>query len=333
MGKEQYIGGSFASDDSFKYKLKNQKTPFFLQNMNSNKCVLGFETGADALAFVLINWLKNNNKSSIFFPKHYCQDTIKRIKIKVPELLIQYYQSTEDLLIHQPKAIVWNHFNGHIPIPFEIKKLNAFIIEDAVQSIEAIRRFESNALISSFRKWIEEDIAIVLSEFTDYDNQTTVGPSAYYSLKKEAEQIKSKWKKTHDKTLEKIYLELFQKAENLLLDQNIYMKEYSTISQYNWDDLIATRSKNKEYLLSKLSSMQIEIIPQSELFVVINLNHKQRNNVRKHLADNGIFCPIHWLDSLDIQKANSLLSLPIDQRYNIVDMQRIAETLKYALEL
>ena len=66
MGKEQYIGGSFASDDSSKYKLKNQKTPFFLQNMNSNKCVLGFETGADALAFVLINWLKNNNKSSIF---------------------------------------------------------------------------------------------------------------------------------------------------------------------------------------------------------------------------------------------------------------------------
>ena len=64
---------------------------------------------------------------------------------------------------------------------------------------------------------------------------------------------------------------------------------------------------------------------------------KNRDTVKEKLAANRIFAPIHWSLPQEVDRkrfpdskmlADSLLTLPIDQRYGPDEMNYIADTLK-----
>ena len=62
---------------------------------------------------------------------------------------------------------------------------------------------------------------------------------------------------------------------------------------------------------------------------------KARDSLRQRLMSRGILCDIHWKDGdwsgrgeRAAAWAEGVLSLPIDQRYNLMDMDRIAEALR-----
>lgn len=61
---------------------------------------------------------------------------------------------------------------------------------------------------------------------------------------------------------------------------------------------------------------------------------KQRDQLRKYLIEHDIFCPIHWpkLDNIDERYQvhgiiSNIISIPIDQRYENEDMQRIINAI------
>ena len=68
-------------------------------------------------------------------------------------------------------------------------------------------------------------------------------------------------------------------------------------------------------------------------FYTVLVANKQRDNLKTAMAEQGIFCPVHWPiwkcenspDSL--QFCTNELSLPIDQRYNAEDMKFMTEVI------
>ncbi len=317
MNGNKYIGGAFAADDSKSFRT-NSPNNFF----ESEKNIIGFETGADAIAWLLSMELKVNNYP-VYFPKHYCEETIDRILLKTPELKEIFRYSSVWEIQHDSAIIIWNHFNGYIPVPHELLNGKHIVLEDCVQSLEAIHNQVGKACFTSLRKWLEVDIAVVIGP---YEHNSSVEESEYYQLKKEAEELKRKWKISNQKSNEKTFLDKYAEAEQALQTSEISFHSIDEIHQYDWNKILEQRRSNAKILIDFLHSNEIKVVETSELFVMIHI--EKRDEIRKQLAQNGIFCPVHWLDSADKTLAKTLLSLPIDQRYNSEDMQRIVSALE-----
>ncbi len=320
MSFEHYIGGAFAANDSDAFKLSSPSDSAWFLPENDKK-IAGFETGADALAWIL----KHIDEKTVYFPLHYCQETLNRVAMKAQENQILRYSDLSEIPADS-SVVVWNHFNGYHPVPSELTNSKHFIIEDCVQSLTAMKQMVGHAAVTSLRKWLELDLAIVVSPF---EQTETTAPSDYHALKKDAERLKRKWKNDPDSVEEPAFLKKFATAEKLLENEIIYSCDPSELYHYDWQKILAHREENARFLIQGLSPIGIPILTQQELFVMITVPN--RDELRKSLAQNGIFAPVHWLDSADEAKAKSLLSLPIDQRYNADDMKRIIRAIEHGL--
>ena len=95
------------------------------------------------------------------------------------------------------------------------------------------------------------------------------------------------------------------------------------------------RLSNARYLIDELAKKGIcPILPLLEdhvpLFIPAYLEN--RDEVRKRMFQNEVFCPVHWpLDGRPLKRgavmAKHELSLIIDQRYSVKDMNQIISLL------
>lgn len=315
--ENHYIGGAFAANDSEAFRLDSPSdTVWFLPKNDLN--VSGFETGCDALAWLL----KKAGHTTVYFPLHYCQETIDRMLLKAPEMQIERYTDIQEIS-SETATVVWNHFNGYCPVPEQLLHTKHFILEDCVQSLTTMQRIVGHAAVTSLRKWLEIDLAVVVSPF----EQDSIGEtSAYHRLKKEAEALKAEWKagKISD---ESVFLSRFAAAESALIDTTIYGKDCAELYRYDWQKIIERRQENARTLKMASNPSGITLLENSDLVVMISLGN--RDELRSYLFQNGIFAPVHWLDSADLGKAKSLLSLPIDQRYTTADMKRLLTAIQH----
>jgi hypothetical protein len=318
MNKEKYIGGSFALEDSSRFrKSEGLNIPFSWSSNNT----IGFETGADAISWALKAEL-NLAKRPVYFPLHYCEETLDRIKKKVPNF--QLFRYSEPSEVKDKRAIIiWNHFNGYNPVPEIFLSKEHVVIEDCVQSLQALQKRTGKFSITSLRKWLEIDLAITIGDFEYIENANDT--SEYFKENKLAKKLKSLWKKGEISD-EKIYLDQFEKAEKALKNEIIAFHSTDEFYEFDWDSIQNQRKENAQFILNYLKTKPIEIIGNSEMFVMIKLD--KRDKLRSFLANRGIFAPVHWIDSQNTLLAGTLLSLPIDQRYNTADMERIIEALE-----
>lgn len=141
------------------------------------------------------------------------------------------------------------------------------------------------------------------------------------------------------------FLSLFAQAEELLendyvgyaapsecLEQLLHF-DYSLVSQ--------KRKDNAEVLIKGLKDLPgIELIHRAmddcdvPLFVPIVVR-KGRNELRKHLIENKVYCPVHWplsdyhneISSRGVELYDAELSIICDQRYDISDMKHIVDLI------
>jgi hypothetical protein len=323
MSREKYIGGAFAKNDSVNFKVEEDSFHFF---QFPNKHLVGFETGADALAWILLNEIQDNNRP-VYFPLHYCQETIERVCLKVPDLDVKRYRSPTELS-EKTAIVVWNHFNGFCPVPKDLLNISITLIEDCVQSLKALHEQVGTTSFTSLRKWMELDLAVVVSNH-NVQNYTAI-PSKYFQEKKKAEELKQLWK-TGKILDENEFLKQFASAEKALQRPEIYFRSLEELNSYNWNAILAKRQTNARILINFLKTSSAHLIETNELFVMIQI--KERDQIRRLLAQAGIFAPVHWLDSEDKDLAKSLLSLPIDQRFDAADMERIVTELKHGFNV
>ena len=131
-----------------------------------------------------------------------------------------------------------------------------------------------------------------------------------------------------------VYLEISKMGSSKIDDELDYGMSHLSERLYaclNEEDVKIRRQKNAKYLVDKLAEKGIQtLLPVDEdkvpLFVPIVLNN--RDEVRKAMFRNEIFCPVHWPeDDMGMKRgklmARTELSLIVDQRYGRKEMEEI----------
>jgi hypothetical protein len=106
----------------------------------------------------------------------------------------------------------------------------------------------------------------------------------------------------------------------------------------------ARRLRNQSWLAAQLTdNSQVRLlepfsgaIRKSEVpLLALPVLCRDRDAVREKLYENRVFCAVHWVDGnwsgqdgVPAQLAATVLSLPIDQRYEPEDLERIVEVLR-----
>ncbi len=115
------------------------------------------------------------------------------------------------------------------------------------------------------------------------------------------------------------------------------------ISRYMWSIEAEKRRENWKTLHGRLSSqgysfhndLPSDVVPFG---YVLKLDSSSRNRIRDQLAAKRIYCPVHWPLSEDVNDLNaiklsaSLLTLPLDSRYNEIQMSVLCQELEALLK-
>lgn len=334
---QKYIGGNFSSTDILPYLINPSRTqvleyfPEFLNASYRNY----FETGTDALAAIIkeIEEYYLSENIIIWFPEHYCQETISKLKLKTGLGQIIKYNGVEHIQVSEKSLhiIVLLHFNRYsLSINNEIAFLNKYdnilIIEDFVQCPFEIKLFKGDYAFNSLRKVLNIDISVA---YVKKKYSSASSESKYHTLKQEATRIKTEFITTNNTILEKKYLKLFKESEESLLEDKtirlVLSDEMDKLNCINFKSIIERRRENFLALKKLLDTcVQVQILDGDYFFLMLKC--EKRDILKSALFDKNVFAPIHWIDT-DSVLSQQLLSIPIDQRYNISDLKEISAAI------
>lgn len=236
------------------------------------------------------------------------------------------------------------HNNETMEFLKNMKSKGYVIIQDAVHSLylNEYSNFIGTYCFNSLRKFAPIDGSILLTDvkFTIYNNYYN---KEYINIINKARNEKYKYLKDEIDN-EDIFLEEFKKAEEVYQSNKkisiLPSNKKRELEKIDLDYIKKKRIENFKYLYSFFKEKNyIEIITTKERIennipfaIIILIN--DRDTVRKKLFNKRIFCPVLW----DISECNhvedfqeslkisqKILMIPIDQRYDIVDMKRFVE--------
>lgn len=310
--------------------------------------VYTYSSGRAALYQILKYLQKENNINRILLPDYLCSSVL--VPAKTLNLEYRFYPIGEALELDQDAfvklydkgtAVLLINYYGLKDLSSQvafIRELDkeAIIIEDDVQAFYEFKR-DLNGVdfkFTSLRKtFAVPDGGLVK---TNHSLPLLNSINTFGQYKAAAALLKSMREGNFN---DHIYLELFEKGESLIDSElefgmsPIAKKLYSYVDE---ERAKVRRLNNAKYLLEQLAKLEIKpILPLTEdhvpLFIPIVLNN--RNRVRKAMFKKEIFCPVHWpLEGEELQRgrvmAEKELSLIIDQRYGVKDMDEIINVLK-----
>lgn len=215
----------------------------------------------------------------------------------------------------------------------------ATVICDVTHSVFTKSRLDAEYSFGSLRKWC----GFKTGGFAYGVSATDAFDSRYYCTRERAMQEKSAY--IAGKTESKSFLAVFAEAEEHLEECPVSCGAPEDISAAKKLDVAfikSQRRKNAAVLLDALS--EIAVFPKLKdedcpLFVPILVKKDLRDDLRKHLIQNEIYCPVHWPISA-YHSPNSQtqalydgeLSLVCDQRYSEEDMLRAVKVIKKFFE-
>jgi hypothetical protein len=230
----------------------------------------------------------------------------------------------------------------------QLKRKGTIIVEDLTHTIfsKYKRCTENDYYIASLRKWTGLPSGGFLASRVSDIQGCLDAETSFSNIREEALMIKGEYIKSNNRELKQRYLHMFEEAE-FILDNDL--KPYSIdrisntiINELDINELIEKRKKNFMFLLNALKGIEgvkpiFNEIPDAicPLFFPVYID-KGREKFKKLLIDENIYCPIHWPipPQIDIFKYplskkvySCILSIPCDQRYDIKDMERIANVI------
>lgn len=135
----------------------------------------------------------------------------------------------------------------------------------------------------------------------------------------------------------------FLKNEKYLCGQEIKIMSNFTssiLSGINYKSVITRRNQNFQYIDLKLRGVNRLRLSEKEVNGPMAYPLLvEDGRIRKQLIEQEIFIPTYWpnvlkensRDSIEYDLANNLLAIPIDQRYGLLDMDRIYNALNSLL--
>ncbi len=312
-----------------------------------------FDSGRSALR-CLAGKLKQD--SEVLFPEFICESVIRSFS----GLNHSFYKLQEDFspdvndlkakIKKNTSAIFMMHYFGSVQpagVLTEIRKIaddaGCTIIEDTTQSIFSNKQTIGDYMVCSIRKWMPLPQGGLLYS-QDKENY-----SAYENYKKSEENDR-----LYGMILKTLFLqgkvdcnqeyrEIFAESEERL-DSKTEICRMSDLSEFlvscvSTDRLRNKRKENYVYLKTSLEEMGIK--PAIGLNITdtpfaFPLRIKDRDVFRAYLMDNRIYCAVHWpFDQIHpeyrpfaVRNAAELISLPVDQRYERVDMDYLIHVVR-----
>lgn len=226
---------------------------------------------------------------------------------------------------------------------------NVIIIEDITHTLYSKKiDFESDYYVASLRKWLGiPGGGWLASRFPIEQPRLKETEPNYSILRKEALMLKGRYFLSKNHKLKQEFLNKFALAEKMLEEElephSIDPASSSILSKMDISSLKRHRRTNFSYLLDGFrdgsvctpvfSFLPPDVVPL--FFPVYVLDGRDR--LRNYLSANKVYCPIHWpkpkmVDVRLLTTAkfiyDNILSIPCDQRYTIINMERIIYVLK-----
>lgn len=220
------------------------------------------------------------------------------------------------------------------------RQKGVIVVEDVTHRMlcgEAVSD-EANYAVMSLRKWFATPAGGCLVKRSGKLAVTTTDDSAEaMQVKIEAMCDKRDYLKGMDVSKE-AFLEKFYQGDRVLakVRDNLKIDPVSAaiLQVTDVETVRQRRIENAKVIYERLQMLSLEpMIAQPDwtqccpLFVPVLLPTAERDALRKHLIENGIYCPVHWPEVMGAKvglRANEL-SLICDQRYNTADMERMMD--------
>ena len=307
-------------------------------------------SGRSALALVFQE-LQGKGTTHIHLPAYLCDSIIA--PLQALNLEYSFYKVDENLIGDPqppPNAAVllidyfgWPNSRFNDDVVVIVDRCQSFLSEWT--SLTA----PSHYIVSSPRKFGPTGLGgwCNLDRVTDEPNQES---KAIVEKSWAARRLKGKYlaeTNALDNAVEQSYLTSLAEVEKYLdnhpTESGIPEVALQMIAGMDWASIAQKRRDNWQQLVQLLPS-QVEPVltnlPDGVVPLGLLVRVPNRNEVRKQLAVERIFCPVHWplpeqVDPsafpVSRKLADTLLTLPIDQRYSEVEMTRLAEALQRAV--
>lgn len=333
------IGGEF---DFLQISKNCKRSDFF------DGCV-AYSSGRAAF-YQILKMLASGIEKTVFLPDYLC-DSIYHI-CDVLGLPYQFYPVTDKLRVDIPvlKAninatgggivLIINYY-GVIDVERDIRDIktecsSVSVILDNVQAPFAMSHDSvADVSFTSLRKAFPlPDGGLAYSKY--YRLPHVSGANCFSQYKIAASYLKHLSRE--DYYDDAIYLNMFSKGESIIGEDLNHTASAYTMEAFpmlNIEQYASLRRRNAAHIVRGLANLglmpcvDINLETQVPLFVPVMFDGC-RDEIRKEMFRHQIFCPVHWPvtghhDSLKRgqRMANNELSIIIDQRYSIADMDRM----------
>lgn len=307
-----------------------------------------YASGRAALYQILKYLKEEKGINSILLPDYLC-DTIL-VPVRKLEFEYTFFPLNDKLELEKDK------FKEVYKKDAAVLLINYFGLQDLTEQIATIRNLDSYAILIEddvqgyyeFKKplgdvdfkytSLRKTFAIPDGGLVKTERPLPVinKPNTFGQYKAAAALMKTMREGNFD---DNVYLDISKIGGSKIddeLDCSMSLVSESLYSCLDEEDVKSRRQKNAKYMVEKLSEEGIPtLLPVNEdkvpLFVPIYL--ESRDEVRKLMFQHEIFCPVHWpLSGMKVQKGTEMaaheLSLIIDQRYELKDMDEIIKFLQ-----
>ena len=295
----------------------------------------------------------------VLLPEYICESVIHTFE----NYQIKYYKINDDFsididdlktqLTENTKLVFLMHYFGALQSEStlnEIKKLKQerefFVIEDTTHSIFTKAQTIGDYCVCSLRKWLPIPDGGVLYSLNSLECINKENISRNKNITKIYAMLLKKMYLENNMDFNEIYRSIFIESENALNKKN-EIEQISSISEfllscYSIKDMLNKRKANYTYLSKHFINLGFDtpaLFSKNQYLFAIPIYCDKRDILRDFLSKNRIYCAIHWpvneeeTGSRSKNISNKIMSLPIDQRYNIEHMRYLLEELKQYKEI
>lgn len=261
-----------------------------------------------------------------FYPVYFDQGLVQEINYDADVLFLMDY------------------FGYSATVP-NLSAYKGIVIRDVTHSLLSKFYTDADYYFGSLRKWC--GVWTGGYAWTRDGHKLMMGSSddhGYVELRKQAMQQKAEY--ISGNRTDKDYLKIFDAAEEALERVGIAPADRRDVELAGKLDVECIRTKRRSNAkVLRRAFPDWLIFPEMAdtdcpMFVPVLVPDGKRNDLRRHLINNEIYCPIHWPVS-EYHKLNARteiiyqneLSLVCDQRYTEEDMYRMVETIKAFMEV
>ena len=233
---------------------------------------------------------------------------------------------------------------GYVSSNPDLSGYKGIVIRDITHSIFSITYSDADYYFGSLRKWCGVWTGGYAWTREGHGLHTEASDdSKYVLLREKAMQQKAEY--INGQRGDKCYLKIFDEAEELLESVGSIaaaVRDVEIAKKIDIETIKRRRRINAEVIRSAFPDWLIfpDLSPTDvPMFVPVLIPDGRRDELRRFLIKNEIYCPIHWpvseyhrLDEKTIYIYQNELSLVCDQRYTEDDMARMVETIKLFME-